>query len=95
MGHPMHASSYRIKVRNREHHETTVHKASGTHRRRVARWGKWKLHSAGRTPQEAADQLDAVKRLNPTSDVAVFFEGKRLTVEQLRYRVNQDSADEA
>lgn len=87
----MHAAPYRIRVRSREQWETTVHKAGGTHSRRVAHWGTWKLHGAEQTAWAALDQLEAVKLLNPTSDVAVFFEGRRLTIEQLRYRARAAS----
>jgi hypothetical protein len=86
-------SSYTIRVRDREQWETTVHKGGdypSKHRRRVTRWGPWKTHRFADTATQAIAQLEAVQKLHPLSDAAVFQNRKRLEREQLAQRARNE-----
>ncbi len=85
-------NSYWVRVRNREQHEIEIHGGTkrGGGRRRITRWTKWVSHRAAITATMALRQLDAVKALNPLSDVQVFLAGKLVTVDQLHARSRED-----
>jgi hypothetical protein len=92
-GYGSSGSSYWVRVRTREQREIAIHGGTkhGGGRRRVTRWSKWTSHRAADNATGALSQLEAVKKLNPLSDVQVFLAGKIVTIEQLNARAREES----
>lgn len=92
-GYGRSSRAYIIRVRNREQHEIAIHGGTkrGGGRRRVTRWSKWHSHRYADTPRDALDQFEAVRKLNPLSDVQVFLGAQRVTIEQLETRARNDA----
>lgn len=90
-GYGSSGNSYWVRARTREQRYIEIHGGTqrGGGRRRVARWSKWKSHRAADDPCGALRQLEAVRKLNPLSDVRVFLAGKCVTIEQLHARCKE------
>lgn len=94
----MKGARFIIRARSREQWETTVHKGGrhpSKHKRRVRRWSSWQTISEADTAYEAGLTLEATKKRDASRDVAVFYRGKRLTVEQLRAKANAERSGDA
>lgn len=83
---------YAIRSRVREQSEITIHGGTkiGSHRRRVSRWSKWQLRAYERHPLDAIRRRDLVAKQLGLAEVAVFFDGKRMTVDELRAKANAE-----
>jgi hypothetical protein len=88
---PNMAPSYIIRVRSRVFRDHTILGGGkvGPHRRRVASWSAWKSHRFVDSAAQAIEHLALVKDQHRTSDVGVFYEGRRLELEQLRTRAKE------
>lgn len=78
-----------LKKRERETHDVAIHGGTkvGGHRRRVTRWSPWRAFRWLRDERDAIVHLEHATKLHPLSEIACFYDGKRVTMEQLRHRV--------
>lgn len=81
--------SYVLRVRRRERHEIAIAggRHVGPHRRRVSRWGPWETVARADGPRGAAELYDSATY--STYERAIFRDGNRLTIEQIRRLVKE------